>query len=341
MTDIASVAVLAGGLEPTGSFDAACELVVDHLSRAMPMGLWAVTRVADDRQIMLTVDSPGYPTVSAGLELPFRSSLCAQMVMGRAPAVAPDVDAATSYTAAVASAERLGFPIGAYAGAPILAPSGELFGTVCGYDTTAAAGLSEATEPLLAVFAALLTVVLGTDLAVTAAHRETERAWAFADIDELTGLLNRRGWDRLLQREESRFRRFGETATVIVIAADRFSSVNDAHGRDAGDHLLRAVAFVLRTTARGSDVVARLGGDQFGIIAVGTGRVEAATFVRRLEHALADTGVRFSTGAAPHTVAGGLAVAWRQAETAMHAHKQRRRDPTGTPDPPSGPHPTG
>jgi diguanylate cyclase (GGDEF)-like protein len=191
------------------------------------------------------------------------------------------------------------------------------------------------------VFAAMLTVVLGADLALTAANRETERAWTFADIDELTGVLNRRGWNRLLQMEESRFRRFGETATVIVIDADHFSSVNDAHGRDAADRLLRAVAFVLRTTARGSDVVARLGGDEFGIIAVGTGRAEAATFVRRLEHALADTGVRFSTGAAPHTVAGGLTVAWQQAEAAMQAHKQRRRDASRTPDSPAEPQPGG
>ncbi|WP_157970548.1 GGDEF domain-containing protein [Nakamurella deserti] len=318
--------IAAGRHGPASTFDAACELVVAHLSRAVPMGLWAVTRVADDRQTMLAVDSPGYPSVEVGVELPFRTSLCSQMANGQAPAVAPDIAVEDSYTAAAGCAEHLGFQVGAYAGARILGPSGTLFGTLCGYNPTATPGLSEATQPLLSVFAGLLSVVLTADLALTERNREAERAWSFAESDELTGLLNRRGWGRLLALEDARFRRFGDPATVIVIDVDDFKTVNDTHGHHVGDRMLQAVAHQLRRTARATDIVARLGGDEFGIIAVGAGRAEAATLVRRLQHALIDTGLQISTGSAPHTAGGGLTTAWEQADAAMYAARRRRRD---------------
>lgn len=310
------------------TFDSACELVVSYLATTVPMGLWAVTRVVDSRQVMLTVESPGYP-MSVGGEVPFPTSLCAEMIAGRAPAIAPDTAAVRSYTMAVASADQLGFRIGAYAGAPILGPSGQLFGTVCGFNTAAAPGLDGGLEPLLAVFAGLLSAVLAGDLAATDASREIERARDLADVDELTGLLNRRGWSRFLEMEEARYRRFGDTAAVVVMDVDDFKSVNQLHGQQAADRLLRAVAHIIDATAKAGNIVARLAGDEFGLILIGAGRQEAESFIRRLEHALVDTGLSVSTGYAPYTVARGFAGAWEEADLAMYATKRRRRAAAG------------
>ena len=209
---------------------------------------------------------------------------------------------------------------------PILGPAGELFGTLCGYNSTAAPDLTSAVEPLLTVFARLLSNVLAADRALTAAQRERERARELAEVDELTGLLNRRGWDRFLHIEEARFRRFGDPAVVIVLDVDDFKAVNDAHGHHAGDRLLRSAAHIIRTTARATDVVARLGGDEFGVLATSAGRTEAETLIRRLEHNLAESGLRVSAGCAPHTVAGGFARAWEEADSAMYSSKRRRQD---------------
>src|SRR4051794_34279774 len=116
------------------------------------------------------------------------------------------------------------------------------------------------TEILMA--AAIAALAAGNVLAVRRARRyrllgaESERA---ADRDELTGLANRRAFDRILAE-------LGSEAAVILIDLDNFKQVNDRLGHRAGDRLLRDVASELRTRVRESDVVARLGGDEFAVV---------------------------------------------------------------------------
>jgi len=108
-------------------------------------------------------------------------------------------------------------------GTPIVAPGGELFGTVCGYDPQRQPEPLAQLQPLLDLLSSLLSAVLAGDLRATEAARELEQARREAGTDPLTGLLNRRGWDRYLELEEQRFRRFGDPACVVVI--DRKSVV--------------------------------------------------------------------------------------------------------------------
>lgn len=81
--------------------------------------------------------------------------------------------------------------------------------------------------------------------------------------DDLTGLSNRRAFDRDIAHAVARARRTGEQLSLLTIDVDHFKSVNDARGHAGGDHALRAVAKALRGVARESDVVARIGGDEF------------------------------------------------------------------------------
>jgi hypothetical protein len=126
------------------------------------------------------------------------------MVSGAAPRIAPDVSAYPVY-AAVAAASA--FPVAAYVGTPIVSPNGELFGTVCGYDQEPQS-LTDL-RPLLDLLSSLLSAVLAGDLHATRTAQELEQARRDAERDPLTGLLNRRGWDRYLEHEEERYRRFG------------------------------------------------------------------------------------------------------------------------------------
>jgi diguanylate cyclase len=316
---------VAPHLLPVRRFDQACDLVVDYLTSIAPMGLWAVTRVHQEEQTLLAVKGDAYP-VDRGVVLPYPASFCRSMVTGAAPRVAPDVSVVPEYAAA---AEATPFPVSAYVGTPIVAPGGELFGTVCGYDPDQQPASLAELLPLLDLLSSLLAAVLAADLHATDSARELEQARRDADTDPLTGLLNRRGWDRFLRLEEERFRRFGDPACVVIIDLDQLKVVNDTHGHDAGDRYIRRAAEVLERVFRAGDVLARLGGDEFGVVVVGATREEGLSLVERAERAMEEAGVSGSFGLAPYTVVSGFPGAWQLADSAMYERKRLRRGRPG------------
>ena len=95
---------------------------------------------------------------------------------------------------------------------------------------------------------------------------ELAAARELADRDPLTGLLNRRAFDRELTRTLAACRRYGTGAALIYLDLDGFKAVNDRRGHAAGDDILVKVADVLRASVRLSDSVARLGGDEFALL---------------------------------------------------------------------------
>ena len=81
--------------------------------------------------------------------------------------------------------------------------------------------------------------------------------------DSLTGLLNRRGFQRVVDRTLDFVRRYDSPVALIFIDMDAFKIINDTHGHASGDEVLCHVAKVIRATLRSSDVVGRIGGDEF------------------------------------------------------------------------------
>lgn len=316
--------VVLEGLRPVRTFDAACRLVLDYLTTAAPMGLWAVTRVAYGTHTMLVVEATDYP-VQAGHVTPFQGSMCEAMMSGRGPQIAPDVTAHPAYASVARSYAAQGFRVGAYVGVPIVCEDGELFGTVCGFATNTVESLPDL-QPLLAVFSGLLSAVLDADTAAAAKARDVERALLEADVDVLTGLLNRRGWERLVAFEEDRFRRLGDPATVVIIDLDGLKTINDRDGHAAGDRHLQAAAAVLRQVTRDGDVIARIGGDEFALLLIGVSPDQAAATSRRTETALDAHGVAASVGHAPYNLVTGFPGAIAAADQLMYRSKGQRRN---------------
>src|SRR6185503_16894784 len=96
-----------------------------------------------------------------------------------------------------------------------------------------------------------------------------------ADEDSLTPVANRRAFVRQLTRMIAFTHRYGVPASVVYFDVNNMKQINDAHGHPAGDAALRHIANVLRENIRGSDIVGRLGGDEFGVILAQTDEAQA------------------------------------------------------------------
>src|SRR5262249_31802185 len=112
-------------------------------------------------------------------------------------------------------------------------------------------------------------------------------AESFAVRDALTGLPNRMLLDDRLEQALRRCRRTADSFALMVIDLDGVKEVNDLRGHDAGDLVLQSIARRLESVVRASDTVARIGGDEFVVLSLGTRtEEEAATLVGRLRHVL-------------------------------------------------------
>lgn len=111
--------------------------------------------------------------------------------------------------------------------------------------------------------------------------RLDELAWQ-TEHDPLTGLHNRRAFDRILSQELNRAQRQHSRLALAVIDLDNFKQVNDTYGHPCGDEALQALARVLTAGKRGYDVAARTGGEEFSLILPGAGIRRARAMVERL-----------------------------------------------------------
>jgi len=166
--------------------------------------------------------------------------------------------------------------------------------------------------------------------------------------DALTGLLNRRGFLEAARLEVERSRRFGRLLTVAYLDCDDFKLVNDTHGHEAGDHLLRTAAAVMGDSLRALDLSARVGGDEFVLLLPETEADEARETLDRLVGKLrSELGahgwvVTFSIGAVtfarpPRSVEAILAAADRVMYRAKQLGKARVEHDTAAPDDVSDP----
>ncbi|HEY7121590.1 MAG TPA: EAL domain-containing protein [Solirubrobacterales bacterium] len=157
-----------------------------------------------------------------------------------------------------------------------------------------------------------------------------------ADHDSLTGLLNRVGFEHALTEHAEYAARYGSGGSVIALGIDTFKYVNETLGSAAGDEVLDGMADALRGRLRKTDVLARVGGDVFGILVHGADKAKSVALAEQLlelarKHAFVVKGeplrITVSAGVTSldeRTVVGKELLA--EAETAMHAAKEAGRD---------------
>lgn len=300
------------------NFEAAGKAVLSFLHQRFGFDLWMITRTEGNDWIVLQSEDHGYG-VKAGTVFRWADSFCSEMVKGNGPRIAPDSDRIPAYGAAPIGRQ---VSIKAYIGIPLLDAGGQLFGTLCAIDPLPKPQTLTEESDLLELIAGLLSSVLQADLKAAHEARRCQRLELDSQSDSLTGLLNRRAWDRLLVEEEDRCRRYGHGAIALSIDLDELKQINDTQGHSAGDALLKRAAEALRHSVREVDVLARLGGDEFGIIGIECGQPAAEALVRRIRKSLADAKISASVGWAVRTPASGLQGAWETADQRMYAEKR-------------------
>ncbi len=152
-----------------------------------------------------------------------------------------------------------------------------------------------------------LADVVALALASSRAFDAIERQ---ATTDGLTGLLNRRSFDARLDEAVARARRSGRPLCVLMSDVDHFKSVNDAWGHATGDEVLKGVARGLSAAARTTDVVARLGGEEFVVLCEGTDVNGAVVVAERMRQGLKS--LTFQTAKGPLSVTASFGVALLQ-----------------------------
>jgi diguanylate cyclase (GGDEF)-like protein len=305
---------------PSTAFRDAVASMLDGLPARTGLGTWLLVRLLDDGgSSVLAVRDRSYgirpDQELADADLPVRA-----LVDGRGPRVARVAAEVQAYASASLGD---GVPVGALAGVPVLAPDGSVFGCLCGVDPEPGLPELAAQLPTIELLGRMLAVLLAQELDRQELQRRFELAELDALTDPLTGVGNRRAWDRLLDAEEARCRRYGSVASLVAIDLDELKRVNDSQGHAAGDRLLRRTAQVIDACRRAADVVARLGGDEFGVLAVECDESAAKVLADRLRGALEAAGIRASVGHATRQPSGTLASAWSAADAEMYAEKRR------------------
>jgi diguanylate cyclase (GGDEF)-like protein len=126
-------------------------------------------------------------------------------------------------------------------------------------------------------------------------------------VDGLTEVHNKRYFHEQLDREASRSRRYERTFSLVVFDLDHFKQVNDTHGHLAGDAVLRQLAQIVRANVRRDDTLARIGGEEFGLILPEVGIDGARALAEKIRVAVEDATFRFEGQTIPVTVSLGVA----------------------------------
>ena len=181
------------------------------------------------------------------------------------------------------------------------------------------------------ILVAYITTMLSADIRFA-----VDKIKQVSDTDELTGLYNMRAFSTMLQRSFKQAVRYGHPLSVVMIDSDNLKQVNDAHGHDAGNRLLQHLVRCIREQLRGSDVMARFGGDEFILLLPETNNKGALEMSERIRKAVelsrfnvreGDTNVTASMGVASYPEDGGnLDVILEKADKAMYRAKQKGRN---------------
>lgn len=300
------------------NFEEAGQAVLKFLYQKFGFNLWMITRTEGDDWIVLQSEDNGY-NVQPGQVFRWADSFCSHMVQGKAPRIAPRSEDVQLYVNAPIGKQ---VEIKAYIGQPLTKEDGSLFGTLCAIDPQPQSEAIMKEAGLIDLLGQMLSYILQGELREVEQIRQRERFKEEALSDSLTGLFNRRAWDKLINLEEERCKRYGHPTAILMIDLNNLKTINDSLGHNAGDELIQKAATTLKGCVRSNDIVARLGGDEFAILSIENNQVNAKNLVDRVIQAFAEANISAAIGLAMRNPLNGLLSALQEADEKMYEHKK-------------------
>lgn len=192
-------------------------------------------------------------------------SFCGHAIFDGDPLIVPDTadDERFANNPLVVNDPNIRF----YAGCPIKAPNGHRLGTICIIDQKPKALTNEQVQRLKDLASIAESEIAALELAVT---------------DEMTGLVNRRGFLMTAEKSLSLCRREGRPISLVFVDVDGLKQINDRYGHKVGDYAICAVAESMSVVCRDSDTGGRLGGDEFVLLLTEADEMHAQDVVHRL-----------------------------------------------------------
>jgi diguanylate cyclase (GGDEF)-like protein len=269
------------------SFTEAAASILQTLERRLPGSVVYVAHLDGAENELRIIDSRGDPSFGLlpGTASPLDNSFSRSMAFEAAPRLAnfaAEIDAYRDLPS------RSDSNIGSYLGVPLTVGDGQAVASLCAlsHETDS---YTEDDLRMIGLMGRMLTVQLQNEGAERSREAVTEHLRELASTDPLTGLPNRRGLEPLLNRELRPAD--GQVVTTILLTADidHFKRINEVDGRAHGDLVLRIVAGALADAGRSTDVVARIGPDEFAVLLVGGKGDQPTSYVERVTSALAAT----------------------------------------------------
>ncbi len=177
----------------------------------------------------------------------------------------------------------------------------------------------------LAGVASMLGRLVASEVSRQQSARAAHGALLIANRDPDTALGNRRAWVTALRIEAARAVRSRRSSAIVVVDLDGLKETNDRLGHAAGDDLIRRTAESLLAARREADVLCRIGGDEFAVLAPETMPSQVEPLLARLRHVLTAADIKASLGAALLFPGGDTLQVWHDADAAMYADKSARR----------------
>lgn len=188
---------------------------------------------------------------------------------------------------------------------------------------------------LLNILVALAITALVIVVAWLTVRGYQQRLEEMATTDKLTGAANRHVFEMIFKHLINAARRRGEPVSLVSIDVDAFKEVNDTHGHQCGDAVLRQLADVVRDNIRDADTLCRWGGDEFLVLLAGCTAELAAQTAEKIRAAVAERALRcgdaairitVSVGVAEHRPGDGLTDLARRADTGLYESKRQGRN---------------
>lgn len=305
------------------SFAEAGTHLLNFLSQHFSFRLWMITRTEGNNWIVLQSKDMNHQ-IQSGQVFNWADSFCYHMIESGAPKISPSSSTIPFYKNAPIN--HL-IKINAYIGQPILKEDGSLFGTLCAVDPNPQSEDILKEAKLIELLGSLLSNILQAELREQEQIRQTERFKVAAFNDSLTGVLNRRAWDELIDFEEKRCQKYGNSIAVLVIDLNNLKTINDQLGHFAGDEFIKKAALTLKSCIRNTDIIARLGGDEFGILFLDTNLDSSKPLVQKIKRKLKRENISAAIGCAIRDPSQGIIKAIESADLKMYAHKLKSKKP--------------